>query len=236
MKLTIPLYTFFILVMGSLAPYSVAKSIDEKPNVLVIIADDAGFGDVGYNGAEINTPTLDGLANDGVRLNNFYTYSTCTPSRAAFFTGQAPSRFGLLYPIMKEDKVGLPKNRKIMPALFKENGYQTALIGKWHLGEEDGFAPLDKGFDYHYGIRGGWIDHYTHHNPEHGHDWYRNNKQIKLPQEHATDLITKDALSYLQNLNTKNSKPFFLTLSYTAPHVPIQVDPKWIKPYETKDW
>ncbi len=215
---------------------SMAKSSDklasEKPNVLVIIADDAGFGDVGYNGSVINTPTLDKLASDAVRLDKFYTYATCTPSRAAFFTGQTPSRFGLLYPIMKEDKVGLPAERKVLPILFKENGYQTALIGKWHLGEEKGFAPLDKGFDYHYGIRGGWIDHYMHHNPEHGHDWYRNSTQIKLPQEHATDLITKDAMRYLNDYQSNDSKPFFLTLSYTAPHVPIQVDEKWTQPYE----
>ncbi|WP_175623986.1 sulfatase-like hydrolase/transferase [Pseudocolwellia agarivorans] len=218
------------LLSGLFAKNSTAEVLLNKPNVIVIIADDAGFGDVGYNGSEINTPTLDDLANNAVRLDQFYTYATCTPSRAAFFTGQAPSKFGLLYPILKEDKIGLPKKRKILPAIFKENGYQTALIGKWHLGEAESFTPLDKGFDYHYGIRGGWIDYYTHHNPEHGHDWYRNNKQIKLPKVHATDLITQDAIRYLDDVN--KDKPFFLTLSYNAPHVPIQVDAKWTKPYE----
>ncbi len=151
-------------------------------------------------------------------------------TRAAFFTGQAPSRSGIVYPIQHDDTYGIPDEIETLPEAFQKKGYRTALIGKWHLGVQPEFAPNAHGFDYHYGIRGGWTDQFTRENPKTGPDWFRNNDQLK-EEGHTTDLLTADAIRYI---NEAREDPFFLCLSYTAPHVPIQVDPKWAKPYEGK--
>ncbi|VGO14184.1 Arylsulfatase [Pontiella desulfatans] len=202
-----------------------------KPNVLTIILDDAGWKDLGYMGGDIATPAIDRYAKQGIRLNRFYTYSTCTPTRAAFFTGQAPSRSGIVYPIQHDDHYGIPAAADTLPEVFRRNGYKTALIGKWHLGVQPELAPRAHGFDYHYGLRGGWFDQYTRENPETGYDWWRNDGVAPKEEGHTTDLLTADAIRYLKGAG---NDPFFLCLSYTAPHVPIQVDPKWAAPYEGK--
>lgn len=204
-------------------------SSSKKPNVLTIILDDAGWKDVGFTGGELYTPTIDRLAGQGVRLNQFYTYSTCTPTRAAFFTGEAPSRSGIVYPIQSDDHYGIPAEKETLPEVFRANGYQTALIGKWHLGVQPELAPNAHGFDQHYGIRGGWADQFTRENPVTGYDWYRNDQFAAREEGHTTDLLTAEAVRYLNGVGVS---PFFLCLSYTAPHVPIQVDPEWAAPYE----
>lgn len=203
----------------------------KQPNVLTIILDDAGWKDVGYMGGELDTPVIDKYAKQGVRLNKFYTYSTCTPTRAAFFTGEAPSRSGIVYPIQHDDHYGIPAAKETLSEVFQKNGYKTALIGKWHLGVQDELAPNAHGFETHYGIRGGWTDQYTRENPVTGYDWFRNYQLAEREEGHTTDLLTAEALRYLKKVGTD---PFFLSLSYTAPHVPIQVDPKWAAPYEGK--
>lgn len=202
-----------------------------KPNVLAIIIDDAGWQDVGYMGGDIATPEIDRLAGDAVRLKKFYAYSTCTPTRAAFFTGEAPSRSGIVYPIQHDDHYGIPAEKETLPEVFRKNGYTTALIGKWHLGSQPELAPNANGFDTHYGIRGGWTDQYTRENPKTGYAWWRNDQLAPREDGHTTDLLTAEALRYL---NEAGDTPFFLCLSYTAPHVPIQVDPQWAAPYEGK--
>jgi arylsulfatase A-like enzyme len=219
---------FFPLVMllGSLpAP---AASESSRPNVVTIILDDAGWMDVGYHGGDIKTPVMDRLAGGGLRLNAFYTYSTCTPTRAAFFTGRAPSRSGIVYPIQHDDSYGLPPEVDTLPEVFQRNGYRTALIGKWHLGGQPEFAPGAHGFDYHYGLLGGWADQFTRENPKTGCDWVRNHEPLEREEGHTTDLLTDDAIRYISE---SGGDPFFLCLSYTAPHVPIQVDPRWAAPY-----
>lgn len=220
----------WMLIVGILMAQICADAA-ARPNVLAVIMDDAGWKDVSYMGGDIATPEIDRIANCGVRLNSFYTYSTCTPTRAAFFTGEAPSRSGIVYPIYIGDRYGIPAEKQTLPEVFKANGYKTALIGKWHLGEQPELAPLSHGFDYHYGIRGGWADQYTRVNPETGYDWYRNDHLAEKEEGHTTDLLTADTLRYLSEVG---EDPFFLCVSYTAPHVPIQVDPKWTKPYEGK--
>lgn len=207
------------------------NQLEERPNVITIIIDDAGWKDVGYHGGDIATPVIDELANEAVRLKQFYAYSTCTPSRAALLTGRAPSRSGIVYPIQHDDNYGIPDKAETLAEVFKNNGYNTALIGKWHLGVQPKFIPNAHGFDYQYGILGGWTDQYTRKNPVTGYDWTRNGKEIVHEEGHSTDLITNDAIKYI---NKFNDNPFFLYLSYTAPHVPIQVDSKWAEPYEGK--
>ncbi|GAL82094.1 N-acetylgalactosamine 6-sulfate sulfatase [Algibacter lectus] len=145
-------------------------------------------------------------------------------------TGRAPSRSGFVFPLLPEDKHGIPSEVETLADVYKNNDYRTALIGKWHLGMKGKFTPNNRGFDYHYGLLGGWANQYTRYNPDGGYDWYENGLLLPKEDGHSTDLITNKAIEYI-NVNN-NDDPFFLYLSYTAPHVPIQVDPKWAKPYE----
>lgn len=111
--------TFFIMLVAAAALCVSCGAVQEnRPNVLAIILDDAGWKDVGYMGGDIATPNIDRMANGGVRLKNFYTYSTCTPTRAAFFTGEAPSRSGIVYPIQHDDSYGIPAEKETLPEVF----------------------------------------------------------------------------------------------------------------------
>ena len=106
----------------------------KRPNIIVILADDLGWGDVGFNGSEIQTPHLDALAATGKQLTHFYAHPTCSPTRASLLTGQSGLRLGVIRPYSKLNPKGLPLDRKLLPEFLKQHGYQTALAGKWHLG------------------------------------------------------------------------------------------------------
>lgn len=194
----------------------------KQPNVVFILVDDMGFGDVGYNGSEIATPNLDQMANAGVQLNRNYVYPVCSPTRAALLTGQDPFRHGIDGPM--GDHTGLPLDVKIMPEYFKDMGYQTFLIGKWHLGiGNTDYWPGERGFDYHYGHLGGWVDFYTHmYNA--GLDWQRNGRSVR-EEGHATDLLTADAIRKIETRDPSSS--MFMYLAYNAPHSPIQHVPEY---------
>lgn len=191
-----------------------------RPNIVVILVDDMGFGDTGYNGSEIATPVLDQMARDGVILDRNYVYPICSPTRAALLTGRSPLEFGIDGPM--SDEASLPTNLKIMPEYFKDLGYQTAMVGKWHLGiGRKAFFPHNRGFDYYYGFLGGWIDFYTHTYNE-GLDWQRNGVSLR-EEGFATGLMSDDAVKVVQERDA--SKPLFLYLAYNAPHTPLQTLP-----------
>ena len=179
-----------------------------------------GFGDVGYNGSEIATPNLDQMAKTGTVLNRNYVYPICSPTRAALLTGRSPLEFGIDAPI--NDNASLPPETKIMPQYFSDLGYQTALVGKWHLGlGQKSFFPHNRGFDYFYGFLGGWVDFYTH-VYEGGHDWQRNGESLR-EEGYAMHLLTADAKRVITSRQA--DKPLFLYLSYNAPHFPLQILP-----------
>ena len=200
-----------------------------KPNIVYILADDMGWKDVGFHGADIKTPTLDQLASGGARLEQMYAQPMCTPSRAALMTGRYPHRYGLqLVVIPSAGRYGLPTDEWLLPQALKEAGYNTAIIGKWHLGHADKkFWPKQRGFDEQYGPMLGEIDYYTH--AAHGTtDWYRNNKVVK-EEGYVTELLGKDAVNYIERQD--GSKPFFLYLTFTAPHAPYQAPKKHLDQY-----
>ncbi|ELR98093.1 arylsulfatase [Gloeocapsa sp. PCC 73106] len=212
------------------------KAEINKPNIIVILADDLGWNDVGFHGSEIKTPNLDKLAASGVRLERFYVKSVCTPTRAAFLTGRHPFRYGMSTGVIKPwDKVGLPLEEKTIAETLKEAGYYTAILGKWHLGHyQESFLPTSRGFDYHYGHYLGGIDYFTHNDDFLGAlDWHRN--RIHLKEEgYATDLIGQEAVKLINNHNYEQ-QPLFLYIAFNAPHTPLHAKTEDIEDYLTID-
>lgn len=198
-------------------------------NILVIIADDAGWNDVGYNGSEIKTPNIDFLANNGVQLNRFYANPTCSPSRVSLLTGMPSSRIGVVAPISDRSNLTLPDSITTLPQALKVGNFQTALFGKWHLGLDISNGPNAFGFDYSYGFLHGQIDQYTHRYKNGDASWYRNDTMIE-EEGHTTDLLTTEAIEWITQKRdvTKN---FYVQLAYSAPHFPLQEEDKWKTPY-----
>src|SRR6201993_183436 len=184
----------------------------KKPNVVYIVSDDQGWKDVGYHGSDIKTPNIDKLAADGTRLEQFYAQPMCTPTRAALMTGRYPFRYGLQTLVIPSDfTYGLPTDEWLLPQALKEAGYQTAIIGKWHLGHADKkYWPRQRGFDYQYGPMIGELDYFTH--SEHGVlDWFRDNEPV-TEEGYTTTLLGEDAVKYI---NAQDSKtPFYLYLTF----------------------
>ncbi len=200
---------------------SVLAKTSDKPSIVFILADDLGYGDLGcYGCPDIRTPHLDRLAADGVKFTDFYANAAvCTPTRAAFLTGRYQQRLGLdnaLY--YQEMGRGMPASGKTIADALRSVGYATGLSGKWHLGYDLEYQPLQQGFDHFFGLLGG-NHHYFEHMDRIGvPDLWLGNEAVKR-QGYSTDLITEDAMTFIE----KNRKqPFFLYLAHAAPHFPWQ--------------
>ncbi|XP_032512308.2 arylsulfatase B-like isoform X1 [Danaus plexippus] len=195
----------------------------ERPNIVLIIADDLGWNDVGFHGSnQIPTPNIDIMAWSGVSLHNYYVTPICTPSRAALMTGKYPIHTGMQHTVIfAAEPRGLPLTEKILPQYLKELGYKTHLVGKWHLGSyKKEYLPLNRGFDSHLGFWNGKIDMYDHTNQEKGYwgfDFRRDfSTAHDLFGQYATDVYTNEAVKIIKSHNT--SSPLFLMLSHSAVH------------------
>jgi arylsulfatase A len=193
----------------------------ERPNLIFILADDLGYGDIGcYGCPDIQTPHLDRLAADGVRFTDFYANgAVCSPTRAAFLTGRYQQRIGLdnaLY--YQEMGRGLPAEGETVADGLRGAGYVTALIGKWHLGYDEGRRPLEQGFDYFFGLLGGNHHYFAHMDRIGVDDLWLGNEAIER-EGYTTDLITEEAEVFIEK---HRERPFFLYLSHAAPHFPWQ--------------
>ena len=198
---------------------AVAQAAD--PTVVHIVADDLGWKDVGFNGAtDLRTPNLDALAAGGARFTQFYTQSMCTPTRAALMTGRYPFRYGLQTIVIPGPaNYGLDPTEYLMPQCLKDAGYTTAIIGKWHLGHADfKYWPKQRGFDYQYGAMIGELDYFTHSDAG-VLDWFRNNQPVE-EKGYTTQLIGADAVKFIHQQSA--DKPFYLYLTFNAPHTPYQ--------------
>jgi arylsulfatase A-like enzyme len=208
-----------------------AQAADKKPNIVHIVADDLGWKDVGFNGCtDIKTPNIDALARGGAKFTQFYVQPMCTPTRAALMTGRYPFRYGLQTIVIPTAAgYGLDTNEWLMPQCLKEAGYKTAIIGKWHLGHADKkYWPKQRGFDYQYGAMIGELDYFTH--DEHGVlDWFRDNKPVH-EKGYTTTLIGDDAVKYINAQSP--DKPFYLYLTFNAPHTPYQAPKEYIAKYD----
>ncbi len=208
-----------------------------RPNIVFLIADDLGWADVGYHGSEIQTPNLDGLAKQSVRFEQHYVMPTCTPTRVGLMTGRYPSRYGVLSPaygkIFDDDTVTLAE-------ALRKSGYTTSISGKWHLGSPPDCTPRKYGFDSSYGYFDGQIDPYTHHYKTGARSWHRNDQYVDQ-EGHATDLITDEAVRVIESNHAGPSfdsaqdgepaEPFFLYVTYSVPHTPLDEPDKWTAPY-----
>ncbi len=201
-----------------------------KPNIIFILADDLGWKDVGYHGSDIKTPNIDALAHGGARLEQFYVQPMCTPTRAALMTGRYPLRYGLQTAVIPSaGRYGLATDEWLLPQALKQAEYQTAIVGKWHLGHFDRkYWPSQRGFDYSYGPLIGEIDHFKH--ELHGvTDWFRNNKPVK-EEGYDTELFGADAVRLINAHDT--TSPLFLYLAFTAPHTPYQAPQNYLDRYK----
>lgn len=201
----------------------VARFFAPKPNILLIIADDMGWNDVGFHLGDVETPNLDKLAKEGVDLEGLYVLPLCTQTRAALMTGRYPFRYGLQHGVIRlESDYGLPLTEHLMPEELKEVGYGTYLIGKWHLGHhQPEYLPMARGFDYHYGNYCAGVDYFTKAFmgvP----DWHKGNEP-SFEEGYVTTLLTEEAVRVVEEHDT--TKPMFLELAYTAPHTPVRVPP-----------
>ncbi len=214
-----------VAVLGIAACAAVAQ---EQPNILLIMADDLGWGDVGYHGAEIRTPTLDRLAAEGIRLDRYYTHPSCTPTRTAFYSGKRAVSLGTIAPIAPWEDFGLPPGERILPQYLKEAGYDTWLVGKWHLGHNyHDQHPLNRGYDHFYGTNSGEINYYTH-ALNRVPDWERNGEALD-EEGYVTHLLRDEAISLIRGHT--GEAPYFMHLSFTAPHTPLQAPQEAVQAY-----
>ena len=217
-----------VVLLAVQAGARAAEQARQPPNILVIVSDNQGWKDIGYNGSEIRTPYLDGLAAGGVRLDQFYVFPMCSPTRAAFISGRAPSRYGILGAIGQRSRQALPTDTVTIADTMKSAGYETAITGKWHVGLRPEVGPLQYGFDKSYGFFHGQIDKLTHRYKNGDLTWHRNDKFVD-EEGHSVDLITREAIEFIER---ERDRPFFLYLPYGAPHPPLQETEEWIEPYE----
>jgi arylsulfatase A-like enzyme len=220
---------FLLVAFGAfLVPLRAA----DRPNVVLILADDLSHGDLSCCGGKgVRTPNIDRIFREGISLTRFRTNSSvCSPTRAALLTGRYPDCVGVPGVIRThpEDNWGaLSRDAVLLPAMLKPAGYTTALVGKWHLGLATPNVPTARGFDLFHGFLGDMMDDYETH-LRHGINYMRSNAETIELRGHATDLFTQWAVDYIR-ARRQDRRPFFLDLAYNAPHAPIQPPADWLR-------
>jgi arylsulfatase A-like enzyme len=222
----------FLFALAAAMPANAA----DRPNVIVIFADDLGSVDLGcYGSKDLETPNLDALAKRGVRFTQFYSAApVCSPSRAGLMTGRYPVRCGVPSNAgsQKGQHAGLPPEEVTMAETFKAAGYATAHIGKWHLGYTPEMSPNAQGFDHSFGHMGGCIDNYSHFFYWSGpnvHDLWRNGTEVFHDGEFFPDLMVREAAQFMER---NRAKPFFIYFAMNLPHYPYQGDAKWLERFK----
>lgn len=192
-----------------------------KPNIIVILADDLGYADVGYHGSDIKTPHIDQLAANGVKLESFYVAPMCSPTRAGLLTGRYPIRFGMMRAVLPPYRsYGIDPNEDLLPEMLARAGYKhRGAIGKWHLGKmEDKWLPNNQGFTHFVGCYEGAIDYFTHFRDDRL-DWHKNG-ELFHQEGYSTDLIAEESVSFINSV--PKDEPYFLYVPFNAPHSPFQ--------------
>lgn len=216
-KKRIPYLAILTTVMASNATITA-----QNPNVVIIVADDLGWGDVGFHGSVIPTPNIDRLISEGIELNRFYTAPVSSPTRCGLMTGRYPSRFGIRKTVIPPWRdYGLPVEEETIADVLARNGYTNrSVVGKWHLGHSRKcFYPLSRGFTHFYGALNGAFDYFTHMR-ENELDWH-NDWESSYDEGYTTDLIAAEASRNI--LEYAKGEPYLVYVCFNAPHSPYQV-------------
>ena len=223
--------SLLVLAVATGAPAADVAGAAPRPNVVLILADDLGWADVGWHGDEIKTPNLDRLAAAGARLEQFYVQPVCSPTRAALMTGRYPMRHGLQVGVVRPwAQYGLPLEERTLAQALKEAGYETAICGKWHLGHfQPAYLPTRRGFDHQYGHYNGALDYFTHIR-DGGFDWHRDDRASR-DEGYSTHLIAREAARLVAEHDP--ARPLFLYVPFNAVHAPHQVPESYKAPYAT---
>lgn len=231
------MYRLFFLVCLLISPAAWATEEETNdnaaepstlPNIVVIVADDLGWKDLGYQGSEIRTPRMDALASAGLTLDRFYAQPMCSPTRASLLTGNSTARLGITRALSKLVPTGLPLDQTILPQYLKDMGYQTSLVGKWHLGfRQRDYLPTSRGFDSFYGHLTGGIGYWDHVHGG-GYDWNRN-EEVLREEGYATHLMANEAVRVIKDRNP--DEPLFLYAAFSAPHLPNEAPEETIASY-----
>ena len=220
-------FTASFFVAATLAASLAAPAV-AAPNIVILIADDMGWGDVGYHDSEIRTPQIDRLASAGVKLERFYAHAICSPTRAALLTGRYAVNTGIFAPSNPWYERGLPEDEKLLPAFFRDAGYRTHAVGKWHLGpNEPQYHPMNRGFDTYYGHLHGYLN-YDLHTLFGRVDWQRDGETVHEPG-YATHLVAAEAVRLIEERDTDS--PLLLYVAFSAPHAPLQAPEETIAEY-----
>lgn len=213
-------FRFSLLFAWFLSLLSAQALGDARPNIIIMLADDLGWSDVGFHGGDIDTPSLDRLAAEGVELSRFYTTPICSPTRAALMTGRDPMRLGVVYGvIMPWMNHGIHPAEHFMPQTFQAAGYQTAMVGKWHLGHSlQAYHPNERGFDHFFGHLHTEVGYFPPFGNQGGKDFQLNGQSIS--RDGYESFILGDEVSrYIRERDTQ--KPFFIYMPFIAPHTPL---------------
>jgi len=215
-------WKFFVsLIVFGVFGAQAALAVSERPNIVIILADDLGYGDIGTFGADdIATPNIDALGARGLRFTDFYAgHNVCSPSRAALLTGRHSQRMGISYVFQGSSPDGMPLDEVTIAEMLKSVDYATGLVGKWHLGSQDRFMPWNQGFDEFHGV--------PFSNDMSNFFWYDNQEQIFEPidQTLLTQRYTVEARKFIDD---HKAEPFFLYVAHNMPHVPIYASPDFL--------
>ena len=234
----------FALLLCNMA---LSQSQNTPPNLIVIMTDDQGYADVGFNGCEdIPTPNIDAIAKNGVKFTRGYvTYPVCGPSRAGFLTGRYQGRFGFsdnpsINP--NDPSAGLPVEEETIAEVLKKSNYNNAVIGKWHMGTHPRFHPLERGFDYFFGFLSGGHNYFPEKlnindlsEVKRKWQWYatkiKENRTVVEIEDYLTDELSQSAVKYIEK-QVSNDQHFMLYLAYNAPHTPLQATPKYLSRFD----
>ncbi len=225
----LPVFSLLPLLLLLAAPLP-AEGAVPRPNVIIFLADDLGWADASYRGSQIDTPGIDRLAKEGTDLRRFYTTPICSPTRAALMTGRDPVRLGVVYGvIMPWHNHGIHTDEHFMPQSFRAAGYQTAIVGKWHLGHsQQVFHPNNRGFDDFYGHLHTEVGYFPPFANQGGIDFQRNGITIK-DDGYETFLLAAEAQRWIRERDKK--KPFFLYMPFIAPHSPLEAPDDLVEKY-----
>lgn len=224
---------FALVTLAWLAAFPPALALADntapRPNIVFFLIDDLGRTDVGFMGCQdIRTPHIDALARGGAILDAHYVQPVCSPTRAALLTGRYATGTGVYTVVRPHAKWGLPLQERTLVDALKAAGYQTAITGKWHLGEfEPAYLPTARGFDHQYGHYFGAIDYFTHIR-DGSHDWHRDDKEVK-EEGYSTELVAREACRLIREKD--KAKPLFLYVPFNGVHAPLQVPDSYLQPY-----